>query len=99
MKRQAIDGGKWFDLESATKFAENTRWDGRNHISVATGDQWSHEDLYRTAGGRWVKNSYSQWQGSSETWEEINEAEAAEWLVSNGHDSPIVAEEIAANEI
>src|SRR5690606_26064843 len=43
----------WFDDEKAERFAEDRDWNGSNWISVATGSQWHHEELYRTAGGRW----------------------------------------------
>jgi hypothetical protein len=79
MRRQALtDGSGWFDLDSAERFDEATIWDGRNRISLATGSQWDHEALYRTANGRWVKHWWSQWQGTV--------AEAAAWLVQNGYD-------------
>jgi hypothetical protein len=95
MQRQALtDGsGRWFDLDSAECFDEHTWWNGNNHISKATGSQWDHEKLYRTAGGRWILNQWSQWQGSSETWEEINDAEAAAWLVTNNHEPHEACEE------
>lgn len=87
-KRQTIDNGSWFDFNTAKQFRENTRWDGRNQISVNTGSQWDHEDLYRTAKGAWVKNSYSAYQGSSESWELVDDQYAVDWLIRNGHDIP-----------
>lgn len=42
-------------------------WNGSNHISQATGSQWEHESLLRTAGGWWVLHRWSQWQGVSPT--------------------------------
>lgn len=88
MKRQAIDEGGWFDIEAATKFEEDTFWDGRNHISRATGTQWNHEVLYCTRKGVYVINHYSQWQGSHEHWTKISAQAAAEWLIKNGHEPP-----------
>jgi len=76
----------WFDIDAAEKFSEDTWFDGSNQISKATGSQWAHEALYRTKGGRWVLNRWSQWQGSRETWEFISETEAREWLLAQGHD-------------
>ncbi len=58
MKRQAIDGGGWFDREAATKFQESTHWNGSNHISNATGSQWNHEALYCTRRGVYVLTSW-----------------------------------------
>lgn len=81
MKRQAIGDGHWFDLDAAEQIGEGTRFDGRNHVSLATGGQWEHESLYVTRTGRFVLNHWSQWVGSPETWEEITPKEAAAWLV------------------
>ena len=88
MKKQAIDNGFWFSIEKATKFSENTNWDGRNQISVNTGSQWNHEDLYRTAKGAWVLNAYSAYQCSVDSWELIDNQIAVDWLIRNDHDVP-----------
>lgn len=101
IKRQALtDSNKWFNIEMARKFEEARYHDGQNFISQATGSQWSHEDLYYTKGGKWIKNSWSQYQGAKETWEEISKEEASSWLVKNDHDDvEILMDEIAALEI
>lgn len=75
--------GRYFDDSSAVKFDEQTRFDGRNHISVPTGSQWEHEALYYTKSGRWVLNSWSQWQGGPNDYAEVGEAEAIRWLSAN----------------
>lgn len=80
--------GRWFDPSKATRWEEATRWDGRNHISRATGGQWEHEALYRTAGGAWVLHSWSQWQGSGESYVMIKPSEAAAWLVRAEEEPP-----------
>lgn len=95
-------GGCWFDKDKAEQFAEGQDHDGRNYISRATGSQWEHETLYRTAKGRWVLRQSSDWQGSRETWGEIDAATAAEWLVTNGHDAAAdryFPKEVAAAEM
>ena len=100
MQRQAIDGGAaWFDIDAADRIDEKTNWDGRNHISLATGSQWEHEVLWRTKSKKWVLNSYSQRQGSIETWEQISDERAASWLIANEREHPDAAEEIAKLEI
>ena len=84
MNRITLENG-WFDEDAAVKFRERTRHDGHNQISCATGSQWDHEILLYTKSGRWVLNAYSQWQGSTETYTEISENEAARWLCTHGH--------------
>lgn len=78
--------GRWFDDEKLLgQWEEGQRWDGRNHISLATGLQWDHEQLYRTAQGRWLVQWWSQWQGTREQWRELDTAAAIVWLQQNGH--------------
>lgn len=78
--------GAWFDADKATKYDEDTRFNGSNQISVNTGDQWLHEALYKTRSGKWVLNAWSQWQGGYDTYKQIDPDAAAIWLVKNGHD-------------
>ena len=101
MERIAMtDGsGQWFDAEKADVFDEDSTWNGNNHISMATRSQTEHERLYRTASGKWVLHSWSQWQGTTDTYEVVGDKYAAKWLITNGHDSEIVAEEIAELEL
>lgn len=100
MRRQAIDGGRWFDIEAAEVFKEDTWFNGNNHISCATGSQWEHEALYRTKSGKWILNHWSNYQGSAETWEEIDDEVAAKWLVVNHEEPhPACAAEYAALEL
>ena len=87
MERIAMtDGsGRWFDKEKAECFEEDSNWDGSNSVSKATGSKTEHEVLYKTAGGNWVLNCWSQWQGTTETWEIVSESVAVEWMLTNGH--------------
>lgn len=75
--------GRWFETKSAEKFDESSWHDGQNFISRATGSQWDHEALYRTASGVWILNHWSQWQGSRETYEQVDDTTAVAWLIRN----------------
>ena len=79
---------KWFDIEKAEEFKEDTNWDGNNNISVPTGSQFDHECLYLTRMNAWILNEWSRMQGSIETWREISTEDAAQWLMENGHPLP-----------
>ena len=79
----------WFSDDAATAYDEDTRWDGNNHISIATGSQWEHETLYRTQQGRWVISWWSQWQGSRPRRWFVGEDEARDWLLANNHDDAV----------
>lgn len=83
MARINLGGGRWFNPEAAECFQEKTRWDGRNHISVPTGSQWEHEELYRTRNGTWVLHEWSQWQGSYNSYKTVSEETAKLWLIDN----------------
>ena len=87
-KRIALtDGsGKWFSEETAECFKEETYHNGRNFISKATGNQFEHEAIYRTKGGRFILNHWSDWQGRKETYEGIDNETAAIWFSNNGLD-------------
>jgi len=76
-----LNDNNYFVPENCLKFNEDTRWDGRNHISLATNSQWAHEYLYFTKSGRWVLTQTSQWQGSQDTNEIVSSATAFEWLL------------------
>ena len=93
MNRQSINGGGWIDLDTAKKFAEDRNWDGHNHISVNTGSQWDHEVLYRSVGGVYVLHSWSQYQGSRDTWQRFSIHGAVAWLLRNDYDPESPAEE------
>jgi hypothetical protein len=73
-------------MEKAERFREETSSNGK--ISLATGQQHSHEDLYFTKSGNWVKNSYSDYQNSQEQYEIIDEETALVWFLRQNMDLP-----------
>jgi len=96
MARYRIDGTV-VDTDNATaSWDEGTRWDGRNHISLATGSQWDHEELYRSRRGRYYLIHTSQWQGSTPYAEWVSPQEAARWLAINQPDLELPADLAAA---
>ena len=79
----------WYDDKKSESFSEDRVWDGRNHVSRATGSKFDHEELIRTAGGRWVLHEWSQWQGPIPTRRFISKEAAREWLLAQGHDGAV----------
>lgn len=79
----------WFNPDSSTKYDEATRWDGNNHVSVNPVDRYGHQGLYRTKGGRWILNTWSQWQGSEDRYEFIDDTTAKDWLLRNEEDDAV----------
>ena len=101
MKRISLDNapGKWFDLDRAQRFEEDTWWDGNNMVSKSTGSQFDHESLYRTASGWYVLHTWSQWQGSNETWVRVSDQAAYDWLLKNGYEDAIPAPELESRDL
>ena len=101
MDRVALtDGsGRWFNKERAEKWEESTTWNGQNHISDITGSQFDHQVLYRTAGKMWILHSWSNWQGTLDTWEEVSRDFAAKWLSICGYQLPDLEQELKALEV
>lgn len=79
----------WFDRERATCFEPQRYWDGSNMRDVNVGDKFDHQELYRTAQGRWVLRTWSQWQGSRDQWRFVSDDEAREWLIRNDEDGAV----------
>jgi hypothetical protein len=97
-KIKLTDGtGRW--IKPVNDWEEGSYWDGNNHISRATGSQWEHEHLYKSAKGRYVLHTWSQWQGSRESYEQVDDETAHRWLVDNGHDDEVPAAALAALEV
>ena len=95
MSTYRMDDGTVVKTENATQtWSEGTRFDGHNHISIATGSQWDHQDLLRSRKGRYYIVHSSQWQGSTPLAEWIGNHAAAAWLLANGHDLPADLAEI-----
>ena len=89
MMRYRMDDGAVIDTANATqKWDEETNWDGRNHISKATGSQWIHQTLYQSRKGRYYVEQTSQWQGSTPHAGWLGKHAAARWLLTNGHELP-----------
>jgi len=84
-----MDDGTTVNTDKAkASFEEDTRWDGNNHISVATGSQWTHETLHRSRKGRYYVETESQWQGSTPHADWVSDRAAAVWLRTNKHNLP-----------
>ncbi len=89
MARFQLEDGVIVDTDRAAKsWEEATFHDGRNLISKATGDQFTHETLYKSKKGRYYIVHSSQWQGSRDSAEEVAPREAATWLLKNEHELP-----------
>lgn len=81
--------GTVVDTEKAQdSWGEATYWDGRNHISKASGSQWDHQTLFKSRKGRYYVLRSSDWQGARNHVEWISDEEATRWLLHNEHKLP-----------
>lgn len=105
MKRIALtsENGAWFDAEKAELYKEDKWWNGNNWISSATGSQFEHEAIYITKSGKFILNSWSDFQGSQESYELITKEDAARWFAKQGFGDDeipdVFAKEVASLEI
>lgn len=75
----------FFTRESAQVWDGDTRWDGSNNIDINVGANRSQK-LYRTAQGRWVLGTWSQWANEDDLYVYTDDTGARDWLLFNDHD-------------
>ncbi|HEY2763440.1 MAG TPA: hypothetical protein VGJ13_05420 [Pseudonocardiaceae bacterium] len=77
----------FFTEESATYWhGDKAVFDGSNLADVNTRDQNRGQGLYRTAKGRWVLRTWSNWQGEVDTYSYVTEDDARDWLIFNAEE-------------
>jgi hypothetical protein len=95
VKRITVTADSWFNLDTATRIEETTRWDGQNQVSVHVTDPSDryaareHQTLFRTASRRWVLHTANQWQHIPDRWMWLDDEQAKSWLVVNGSDDEL----------
>ncbi len=89
MSRYRTADGTIVDTQKAQASWEEHKWhNGSNWISKATGGQWLHEQLFRSAKGHYYLECWSDWQGSQSSAEMVSNEDAASWLILNEHELP-----------
>lgn len=89
--RSVLEG--WFDPERCERFDEGTCWDGNNNIGVISRAdvRFVDEALYRTPGGRWVRNSdRTRYHGGPDVYEFLSDDEARDWLLRSEINDEVV---------
>lgn len=76
----------WFRLDSAIPYKEDTV-DGERSVNPIP--KFSHQTIYRTAKGRWVLNTWSQYQGTVGRYEFVDDETAKDWLLRNDEDAAV----------
>jgi hypothetical protein len=89
MSMYRMEGGTVVNTDKAKQsWAEAKRFNGNNMVSIATGSQWAHEELFESRKGRFYVEMWSQYQGSTAHAEWISEQAAVRWLLLNNHEIP-----------
>lgn len=89
---QGTELAGWFDPAKADRFEQDRIFDGDNVVGVLTGSPWIDEYLYRTKGGRWVRNlDQTRYHSGPDRYEFYTDEQAKDWLLRSGnHDDVIV---------
>ena len=82
----------WFDYDKVTKWAEGTRWDGNNNVSLMDVGKYGHQALIKTAQGKWVIHFWSQWMNTPDDFWYITPDEARAWLIRAEHSAEAIAD-------
>lgn len=82
----ALEG--WFDIDRSVMVDGHREWDGNNMADVHTGANRG-QNLYRSAGGRWIIGQWSNWQGEQTTYWFVTDEDAREWLLLNESDAVV----------
>ena len=86
--------GAWFDVSKAEKFRDESFWDGRNWVSLATNSSTESQNLYKTASGKYILHSTSRWQGVTDKYILLSCDEAAEWFAKQDFPFERIPEEL-----
>jgi hypothetical protein len=65
------------------------RWSDRDYNGNGSGGAGRGEAVMLTAGGRWVLENWTNWQGQRNTYRYIIGNEAQAWLMRNGEDAAV----------
>jgi hypothetical protein len=87
MKKIALSDGRWFDAESAKEFkAASYLHNSGEEVCMTTGLPFLWDTLYLTENSNFVLvRTCDQYAPDAEGAHEIDWAEAAKWLIQNGH--------------
>ncbi len=70
----------WFDAAKAE------RWTDADYSGNGSGGTGRGQAINRTAGGKWILENWTIWQGESSTYAYITPGEAHDWLLRNHED-------------
>ncbi len=76
----------WFDWD-----AIKGRWSDRDYNGNGSHGTGRGEEVILTAGGKWVMNHWTAWQGESSTRAYMMAGDARDWLLRNNEDTAVEA--------
>jgi hypothetical protein len=74
----------WFDWD-----AIKGRWSDRDYNNNGSHGTGRGEEVILTAGGKWVMNHWTAWQGESSTRVYMTADDARDWLLRNNEDNAV----------
>lgn len=81
----------WFDPTTATRYNQDTEWNGHNMVGVITRSEFVDEYLYRTKGGRWVLNhDASRYCNGPDTYAFLTDEQARDWLLRSERNDDVI---------
>lgn len=73
----------WFDSSKAD------RWTDADYNGNGSGGTGRGQAVIHTAGGRWILENWSNWQGEEDRYEYITDDDAKDWLLRNHNDDAV----------
>jgi hypothetical protein len=85
------EGGNYGETKLAGWFnyAQAARWSDADYNGDGSGGAGRGEAVMLTAGGKWVLERWTRWQGERDTYEYISDETARDWLLRNGEDAAV----------
>lgn len=90
MSRYCVDGKILDTGKAVDHWKEERDFDGKNHVSRATGSQWEHEELFLSSKGTFWLLESNDWQGLRSKARVLTPLEASRWLLIMGYGLPNV---------
>lgn len=75
----------WFNPAKCESWSPGTHWNGSDNVLNTSGPDTMSDTLYRTPGGRWIRETSSRWVGTTDQYRYLTDDEARDWLMRADH--------------
>ena len=66
----------WFNPAKCESWSPGTHWNGSDNVLNTSGPDTASDTLYRTPGGRWIRETRSRWVGTTDQYRYLTDDEA-----------------------